>query len=70
MDRRALACAASMAAGVNFLPWTGPTLRASAALKIPVTDIFRPMIGVQVVGLIYVFIVAWSVFKRIATFSF
>jgi len=29
MDRRVLACAASMAAGVNFLPWTGPTLRAS-----------------------------------------
>jgi len=51
MDRRVLACAASMAAGVNFLPWTGPTLRASAALKIPVTDIFQPMIGVQVVGL-------------------
>lgn len=28
MDRRILACAASLAAGVNFLPWTGPTLRA------------------------------------------
>src|SRR5271166_1106472 len=41
MDRRVLACAASLAAGVNFLPWTGPTLRASAALKIPVTAIFR-----------------------------
>jgi citrate-Mg2+:H+ or citrate-Ca2+:H+ symporter, CitMHS family len=64
MDRRVLACAASMAAGVNFLPWTGPTLRASAALKIPVTDIFQPMIGVQVVGLIYVFIVAWLLGKR------
>jgi CitMHS family citrate-Mg2+:H+ or citrate-Ca2+:H+ symporter len=35
MDRRVLACATAMAAGVNFLPWTGPTLRASAALKIP-----------------------------------
>ena len=64
MDRRVLACAASMAAGVNFLPWTGPTLRASAALKIPVTDIFQPMIGVQVVGLIYVFVVAWLLGKR------
>ena len=28
MDRRVLACAASLAAGVNFLPWTGPTVRA------------------------------------------
>lgn len=59
MDRRVLACTASMAAGVNFLPWTGPTLRASAALKIPVGDIFRPMIGVQMVGLAFVFAAAW-----------
>ena len=64
MDRRVLACAVSLAAGVNFLPWTGPTLRASAALKIPVTDIFQPMIGVQVVGLVYVFAVAWLLGKR------
>jgi CitMHS family citrate-Mg2+:H+ or citrate-Ca2+:H+ symporter len=63
MDRRVLACAASLAAGVNFLPWTGPTLRASAALKIPVTDIFQPLIGVQVVGLIFVFVVAWLLGK-------
>ena len=33
MDRRVLACAASMAAGVNFLPWTGPMIRASASLQ-------------------------------------
>jgi len=59
MDRRVLACTASLAAGVNFLPWTGPTLRASAALKIPVMTIFRPMIGVQIVGLVFVFVAAW-----------
>ncbi len=40
MDRRVLACAASLAAGVNFLPWTGPMIRASASLKIPVADRF------------------------------
>jgi CitMHS family citrate-Mg2+:H+ or citrate-Ca2+:H+ symporter len=57
MDRRILACATSLAAGVNVLPWTGPTLRASAALKIPVMDIFRPMIGVQIAGLIFVLVV-------------
>ena len=33
IDKRILACAVSMAAGVNFLPWTGPMIRASAALK-------------------------------------
>jgi citrate-Mg2+:H+ or citrate-Ca2+:H+ symporter, CitMHS family len=64
MDKRVLACATALAAGVNFLPWTGPTLRASAALKVPVTDLFRPMIGVQAIGLIYVFAVAWWLGKR------
>lgn len=59
MDRRVLACTASMAAGVNFLPWTGPTLRAGSALKLPVGTIFTPMIGVQLVGLVFVFAVAW-----------
>jgi CitMHS family citrate-Mg2+:H+ or citrate-Ca2+:H+ symporter len=55
IDRRILACVVSMAAGVNFLPWTGPTLRASAALHIPVSNIFVPMLGVQAIGLIFVF---------------
>src|SRR5204862_5588618 len=44
MDKRVLACVASLAAGVNFLPWTGPTLRASAALHISTADLFRPLI--------------------------
>jgi len=58
IDRRILACVASMAAGVNFLPWTGPTLRASAALHVSVSSIFVPMIGVQVVGLAFVFAIS------------
>jgi CitMHS family citrate-Mg2+:H+ or citrate-Ca2+:H+ symporter len=64
MDKRVLACAASLAAGVNFLPWTGPTVRASAALHIPVTEIFNPLIPVQIVGLLFVFAVAWWLGKR------
>jgi CitMHS family citrate-Mg2+:H+ or citrate-Ca2+:H+ symporter len=55
IDCRILACVASMAAGVNFLPWTGPMLRSSAALHIPVSTIFVPMIAVQAVGLVFVF---------------
>ena len=47
IDRRILACAASLAAGVNFLPWTGPMIRASAALKLPIPDIFTPLVPVQ-----------------------
>jgi len=64
MDRRILACTASMAAGVNFLPWTGPTLRASAALKIPVGELFTPMLPVQLVGLVFVFAASWWLGKR------
>jgi len=56
IDRRVLACVISMAAGVNFLPWTGPTLRASAALHIPTSAIFLPLLGVQAVGLAFVFL--------------
>jgi len=64
MDRRVLACTASMAAGVNFLPWTGPTLRAAAALKVPVTALFTPMIPVQAIGLLFVFATAWWLGRR------
>ncbi|WP_211463065.1 CitMHS family transporter [Collimonas silvisoli] len=59
IDKRILACVASLAAGVNFLPWTGPMIRASAALHIPVSEIFAPLIPVQIAGLIFVFSVAY-----------
>ena len=59
IDKRILACVASLAAGVNFLPWTGPMIRASAALHIPVSEIFMPLIPVQLVGLAFVFGTAW-----------
>jgi CitMHS family citrate-Mg2+:H+ or citrate-Ca2+:H+ symporter len=59
IDRRILACVVSMAAGVNFLPWTGPMIRASASLHIPVAQLFRPLVPVQLVGLAFVFASAW-----------
>ncbi|HTS27465.1 MAG TPA: citrate:proton symporter, partial [Bryobacteraceae bacterium] len=59
MDKRVLACAASMAAGVNFLPWTGPMIRSAASLKIPVASIFNPLVPVQMVGLAFVLACAW-----------
>ena len=59
IDRRVLACVASLAAGVNFLPWTGPMIRASAALHIPISEIFMPLIPVQLVGLAFVFGVSY-----------
>jgi citrate-Mg2+:H+ or citrate-Ca2+:H+ symporter, CitMHS family len=64
IDRRVLACVVSLAAGVNFLPWTGPMVRASAALHIPVAELFRPLIPVQLVGLAFVFFVAFLFGRR------
>ena len=64
IDRRVLACVVSLAAGVNFLPWTGPMIRASASLHIPVTQLFRPLVPVQAVGLAFVFAVAWLLGRR------
>jgi citrate-Mg2+:H+ or citrate-Ca2+:H+ symporter, CitMHS family len=64
IDRRVLACVVSLAAGVNFLPWTGPMIRASASLHIPVTQLFGPLVPVQAVGLVFVFTVAWSLGRR------
>ena len=64
MDPRVLACSASLAAGVNFLPWTGPMIRASASLHLPVNTIFNPLIPVQAVGLIFVFVCAWWMGSR------
>jgi CitMHS family citrate-Mg2+:H+ or citrate-Ca2+:H+ symporter len=64
MDRRILACVAAMAAGVNFLPWTGPVLRSSAALHVPVSELFQPLILVQLVGLLFVFACAWGLGLR------
>ncbi len=64
IDRRILACMVSLAAGVNFLPWTGPTLRAAAVLHLAPTSIFTPMIGVQAVGLAFVFVVGVVLGRR------
>jgi CitMHS family citrate-Mg2+:H+ or citrate-Ca2+:H+ symporter len=64
MDKRILACVTAMAAGVNFLPWTGPVLRSSAALHVPVSDLFQPLIPVQIVGLIFVFSCAFFLGRR------
>ena len=64
MDKRILACVASLAAGVNFLPWTGPTLRAAAALHISTTELFKPLIPVQIIGLTFVGAVAYALGRR------
>jgi citrate-Mg2+:H+ or citrate-Ca2+:H+ symporter, CitMHS family len=64
MDRRVLACAASLAAGVNFLPWTGPMIRAAASLRVTTAEIFHPLLPAQAAGLAFVFGCAWWMGKR------
>jgi citrate-Mg2+:H+ or citrate-Ca2+:H+ symporter, CitMHS family len=65
MDRRLLACAAAMAAGVmNLLPWGGPTLRASAALELPVAAVFTPLLPALAIGLAYVLLVSYALGRR------
>lgn len=60
MDRRVLACTAALGAGVNFLPWSGVTLRASAALGVAPTRIVNlSMLGVELVGISFVVFAAW-----------
>lgn len=60
IDRKLLACCVAMAAGVaNLLPWGGPTIRAAAALDVPVIDIYRPLIPVQLTGFAFVLAVAY-----------
>jgi citrate-Mg2+:H+ or citrate-Ca2+:H+ symporter, CitMHS family len=64
MDRRVLAAAASMAAGINFLPWTGPMIRASASLHLPISALFNPLIPVQIIGLVFVLGMAFWLGRR------
>ncbi|WP_319486693.1 citrate:proton symporter [uncultured Cohaesibacter sp.] len=65
MRRVVLAAIAAMAAGTaNMLPWGGPTLRAATSLNVPVTDVFNPMIGVWVVGLLSVVALAYFLGMR------
>jgi citrate-Mg2+:H+ or citrate-Ca2+:H+ symporter, CitMHS family len=58
IDLRVLACATSLAAGINFLPWTGPTLRAAASLHTSPIALFLPLVRVQLVGLGFALAVA------------
>jgi citrate-Mg2+:H+ or citrate-Ca2+:H+ symporter, CitMHS family len=58
IDRRILACVVALAAGVTFLPWTGTTIRAAAVLHVSPAAIFLPLLGAQMAGLAFVFLVA------------
>lgn len=53
MDKRMLIGIVALSAGVNFLPWTGPMIRAASALNISTHDLFVPLIPAQLCGLAF-----------------
>ena len=65
MRKTTLATVTALGAGVmNILPWGGPTLRAATSLKMPVTDLFNPLLIPFFSGLIFVLIVAFYLGKQ------
>lgn len=65
MRKTTLATIVALAAGtMNMLPWGGPTIRAATALKVPVTELFNPMLIPLLAGLITVFVIAYFLGKQ------
>lgn len=59
IDKRILAGITALSAGVNFLPWTGPMIRASGALQVYTHDLFTPLIPAQICGLAFMVFMGW-----------
>lgn len=65
MDKYVLATIVALSAGtMNILPWGGPTLRAATSLKVPVTELFTPVLPSVIVGLIFVLFLAYRLGKK------
>ena len=65
MRKTTLATVVALGAGVmNILPWGEPTLRAATSLKMPVTDLFNPLLIPFLSGIIFVLIVAFYLGKQ------
>lgn len=59
MSPLVLAATVALAAGtMNMLPWGGPLIRAAAALDVPVSSIFLPLLPAMAAGLVTVFLLA------------
>jgi CitMHS family citrate-Mg2+:H+ or citrate-Ca2+:H+ symporter len=60
MRRLVLSGTICLAAGVmNIIPWGGPTARAMTTLRLDALTIFNPVIPAMLVGLVWVFCVAY-----------
>lgn len=59
LDKRALMLITSLAIGVmNLVPWGGPTMRAATVLNMSPSDLWHPLIPIQVVMLLLLLVVA------------
>lgn len=65
MNPLVLTCIVMLTACImNILPWGGPTARVMSSLNLSHSQIFVPMIPIMIVGLIWVFFVAYILGKR------
>lgn len=65
MKKTVLATITALSAGVmNVLPWGGPTIRAATSLKVPVTDLFNPLLIPILGGIVFVLFVAFYLGKQ------
>lgn len=65
IDPKLLTAVVAMSAGVNnMLPWGGPTIRAAAALDIPVMDLYGPLIPAHLSGFALVLALSWWLGSR------
>jgi len=64
MDRRVLAAAAALGAGVMIVPWTGPMLRAAGVLKVSPAALYRPLLPVQLIGMLFAIGICWWLGRR------
>ena len=53
MDRRVLAAAVALGAGVMIMPWSGPMLRAAGALHVSAAALYRPLVPAQIAGVLF-----------------
>lgn len=64
MKRTTLATIVALGAGVmNILPWGGPTIRAATSLKVPVTELFNPLLIPVFIGILTVFVISYRLGK-------
>lgn len=65
MRKTVLATITALSAGVmNVLPWGGPTIRAATSLKVPVTELFNPLLIPILGGIVFVLFIAFYLGKQ------